>query len=59
MEENHKRDNDVCIAKTPLSVFYRGPRVHRRGKCHSFRPTHETQAKIEQQRYRNKQQRSK
>lgn len=37
---------------TPMSVFYRGWRNLRHAKCNSFRPTHETQAIIENERYK-------
>jgi hypothetical protein len=44
-----RRDEKVPLPPVPVSVFYPG---RRRGRCYSFRPTHETQAKIERHRHR-------
>jgi hypothetical protein len=46
----------VFTGDVPASVFYPG-RSKRAARCNSFKPTHETQARVERQRYRSQQRR--
>ncbi len=44
-------NDDAFLARPPVSAFYRGR--PRKSRLHSFRPTHETQAKLDRQRRRS------